>query len=210
MLTRVGISTIKAGFTVVGILSFLACPGRESSGGATPDTVGAAADTGRIDLAPPTCSAAELDATAEATPGGLPAAVADTRRAILRAAVACDYDRLEELALSGDAAFTYSFGDDDRPAEFWRQLEATGEEPLSILVRTLSLPWARESLEVEPYVFYVWPSAYLIDADDAAWEALAGLYTPDEIELFREYGSFIGWRVGITEAGQWRFFVAGD
>jgi hypothetical protein len=79
-----------------------------------------------------------------------------------------------------------------------------------MLVRTLSLPWAREALEVEPFVFYVWPSAYLVDADEAAWAAVAGLYTAEEIETMRDYGGFIGWRVGITEAGEWRFFVAGD
>ncbi len=182
--------------------------GAEKPGGAASDTT--AADSARLTVEARSCSAAELDPVAEAEPGGLPSSVAETRRAILRAAAACDYDRLEALALQGGHAFTYSFGDNARPAEYWRGLEAAGEDPLAMLVRTLSLPWARETLEVEPFAFYVWPSAYLIDSDEAAWEAVAGLYSPEEIETMREYGGFIGYRVGITEDGEWRFFVAGD
>jgi len=191
----------------LGLVAAGACGGGSGEpGGAAPDSV--AADSGAIALDAPTCSAALLEPPAEAAPG-LPPAVAETRRAILRAAIACDYARLEELALRG-GAFTYSFGDADRPAEFWRALETTGEDPLAMLVRTLGLPWARETLEVEPFVFYVWPSAYLIEADEADWEAVAGLYTPEEIETMREYGGFIGWRTGIEDDGDWRFFVAGD
>jgi hypothetical protein len=40
--------------------------------------------------------------------------------------------------------------------------------------------------------------------------ALEGLYSDEEIATFINYGSFLGWRVGITEGGDWQFFVAGD
>ena len=79
-----------------------------------------------------------------------------------------------------------------------------------MLVRTFSLPWARESLDIEPYVYYAWPSAYLIESTEVDWAALGELYSAEELETMRDYGSFIGWRVGITETGDWRFFVAGD
>jgi len=55
------------------------------------------------------CSAAGLSADLPDDPA-LPAAVADVRRQIAEAAVACDYDRLQELALEGGGGFTYSFG----------------------------------------------------------------------------------------------------
>jgi len=195
----------------LGIAAALAagCGGGQDreAGPGEPDTL--AAETAAIAVETVTCSAAGLDPAAPEQ-AGLPPAVAETRRAIVRAAVACDYDGLESLALRGGAAFTYSFGDDARPAQYWRENEAAGESPMAMLVRTLSLPWARETLEIEPYVYYVWPSAYLIESTDEDWAALAGLYSAEEIETMRDYGSFIGWRVGITETGDWRFFVAGD
>jgi len=201
----------RASGIAVGMMAVVAagCGGGPERDAGAPDQDTAAPDTAAIAVETPACSAAELDPHAPEQ-AGLPPAVAEMRRAIVRAAVACDYDRLESLALQGGAAFTYSFGDDARPAEYWRENEAAGEDPIAMLVRTLALPWARETLDIEPFVYYVWPSAYLIESSDEDWAALGALYSPEEIDLFRDYGSFIGWRVGITETGDWRFFVAGD
>jgi hypothetical protein len=59
---------------------------------------------------------------------GLPAPAAEMRRAIAEAAAACDYEALERLALS-DGMFTYSFGEGEGPAAFWRDGEARGRSP---------------------------------------------------------------------------------
>jgi hypothetical protein len=198
---------IPAG-TLMILWALLACGGGDAGqpDAAEPDTV-AGRDT--VALETPSCSAAGLDPH-QAEPAGLPPPVAEMRRAILRAAVACDYTRLEELALAGEDTFIYSFGADSQPAEHWRDLEASGQRPMAMLVGTLALPFSREIFDIEPYLLYVWPSAYLVESTDEDWAALAELYSPEELELFREYGSFIGWRVGLTETGDWRFFVAGD
>lgn len=187
--------------------ALLACGGGDAEpDDAAPDTA-AAGDS--VALETPSCSAAGLDPL-QPELAGLPPAVAEMRRAILRAAEACDYAKLEELALAGGETFIYSFGNGGSPAEYWRGAEAAGENAMAMLVRTLALPYARETFDIEPYLLYVWPSAYLVESSEEDWAALAELYSPEEIELFEEYGSFIGWRVGITETGDWRFFVAGD
>jgi hypothetical protein len=68
------------------------------------------------------CSAAGLSATPEPQPG-LPEPVAELRRAIVAAATACDFERLEELALAGDGSLTYSFGETGDAAGHWRSQE---------------------------------------------------------------------------------------
>jgi hypothetical protein len=155
-----------------------------------------------------TCSAATLRPLAESE--GLPPAVAATRRAILEAAVSCDFDRLESLALEGTTAFAYGSEDSLGPAAHWRALEAVGEEPIARLVRILDLPWARETYELEPRVSYLWPSAFRDGATGFDLMALEGHYSGEEIARFIEQGSYTGARAGITEEGDWWFFIAGD
>jgi hypothetical protein len=148
------------------------------------------------------CSAAGLSAHLSEQPG-LPQPVAETRRAIAEAAAACDYEGLERLALS-DGTFTYSFGEGDGPVAFWRDAEGRGEEPLALLVRLLDLPHAKEGR------LYTWPSAAGAPATDEDWESLEAVFTEEEIESWRRFGAYIGYRVGITAGGGWTFYVAGD
>lgn len=78
-----------------------------------------------------------------------------------------------------------------------------------MLVRTLALPGTVE--EYEPGApIHVWPSAYSENATAADWAALEPLYPAEDLELFRDFGGFIGWRAGIARNGDWRFYVAGD
>ena len=56
----------------------------------------------------------------------------------------------------------------------------------------------------------MWPTAYTDAPTAEDWQALAGIYPQELIDSFRENGSFLGYRVGITPAGDWQFFVAGD
>ena len=134
----------------------------------------------------------------------LPGPVAEVRGEIAAAAVACDYERLQELALAVGDGFTYSYGGETSAADYWAGAEERGEDVMRILVEVLRQP-GHEYQE-----HWVWPRAYADAPSDADWAALAGSYSQEQIDAFRESGSYLGYRVGITPAGDWSFFVAGD
>ena len=149
------------------------------------------------------CSAAGLSADLPAD-SALPARVADMRQEIADAAVECDFDALQALALQGETGFTYSYGGETSAADFWAGAEEREEDVMRILV---------ESLRQDGHEYqgnWVWPTAYTDSPTDADWEALEGLYPQDQLDSMRRSGSFLGYRVGITPAGDWIFFVAGD
>ncbi|MGH2721576.1 MAG: hypothetical protein ACRDJO_08240, partial [Actinomycetota bacterium] len=86
-----------------------------------------------------TCSATGL--AAEPAARQLPEKVAEMRRKIVAAAVACDYRALESLALEVNRTFSFSFGGGTSPAEYWKQAEEAGsDEPMRLLVQTMNLP----------------------------------------------------------------------
>ncbi len=142
----------------------------------------------------------------EATGSGLPAAVEETRAALLEAAKASDYEAVAALAAPG---FRYTFGDpvDGGPAAYWRELERTGDmRPLESLATILELPY------VLSRGYYVWPWAYTVaDAGDLSQherELLAPLGGVDT--LFAPGTGYLGWRTGIAPDGSWTYYVAGD
>ena len=141
----------------------------------------------------------------------LPGPVEDVRQRVFEAAVACDYDTLEEIALEQGEGFTFSYGagPDDAAAAHWRELEESGaEEPMRVLATILTLPYTRNESGS-----YAWPTAYSESPTDEAWQALVegGLYSQGEIDAMREGGSgYLGYRTAITADGDWQFFVAGD
>ena len=138
----------------------------------------------------------------------LPPAVADVRERAFGAALACDYETLEEIALEEGEGFTFSYGGGTSAAEHWRMLEESGtEEPMRILATILTLPFTRNESGS-----YAWPTAYQESPTEADWQALvdAGLYTQEQIDSFKTAGSYLGYRTAITADGDWQFFVAGD
>jgi hypothetical protein len=153
-----------------------------------------------------TCSTAGLRLTLpEQT---LPAAVADVRKRIFDAAIACDYDTLELIALEKGAGFTFSYGGEADASDYWRGLEEQGtEKPMRVLATILTLPYTRNETGS-----YAWPTAYNESPTDADWQALvdAGLYTQAQIDSMKAGGMYLGWRTAITADGDWQFFVAGD
>lgn len=165
----------------------------------------------------PSCSAADLSADPVEQPE-LPDPVAIMRQQIINTATACNYDQLEELALEGDSQFTYSFGDGESPARFWRRGEQQAQEaddgraPLKLMVELLNRPYAVN--EPADETVYVWPSAFGYDSWDEVpeedREALKPLYGEEDFEQFSRFGGYVGYRLGITAAGDWIFFVAGD
>jgi len=150
------------------------------------------------------CSAARLSPKLPAQ--NVPAPVASMRSRIARAAVACDYARLERLARERGRSFEFSFGGGTSPAAYWRRLEQSRQDdPLAKLVKILRAPFTRYRGG------YAWPSAYRLKPDQADWNALLAVYSRAEVNRFRksEIG-YYGYRAGISPKGDWRFFVAGD
>ena len=111
----------------------------------------------------------------------LPAEVADVRKRVFDAAVACDYDTLEQIALEKGAGFTFSYGGETDASDYWRTLEEEGtEKPMRALATILTLPYTRNESGS-----YAWPTAYSERPTEEAWQALvdAGLYTQDADRL---------------------------
>lgn len=157
------------------------------------------------------CSAATMDADLPSQ--DLPPSVAEVREQIAEAAVACDYERLEALAAT-TSEFVYSFGGGDDPAGHWQQQEANGEGLLADLVTLLELGHGVTDPGDVAGEVYVWPEVFAVDdplREDFDPVVDAGLYTEDDVDRWLIVtGAYGGYRVGIDEAGQWRFFVAGD
>lgn len=197
---------------VMGVIPLLSGPGESTPpvGGSSPVTTETLVTPATTVTAPTTiaadCSAAGLPMPAEQE--GLPAPVAETRRAIATAAIACDYPALEAL---GGSDLNTSFGG----GGFMNivEWENDGEEPLALIVRLLDLAYATQDFEDLPR-YFVWPSAFVYDTWEeippADLEALRTIYTDEQLDQIAAFGSYAGWRIGITEDGDWRFFVAGD
>jgi hypothetical protein len=149
----------------------------------------------------------KLDEDAEpAAATGLPAAVEETRAALLEAAESGDYEALRPLLPD---EFEYTFGGpvEGGPIAYWQDVErTTGQRPLETLAAILKMPY------VLSRGYYVWPWAYTLESADALSphevELLAPLGPPSA--FFPEGSGYLGWRAGIAADGTWAFFVAGD
>ena len=143
----------------------------------------------------------------------LPPAVADVRQRVFDAAVACDYETLEQIALERGKGFTFSYGGGDSAADYWRDVETANTEqplPMRALSAILAMPYTRNETGS-----YAWPTAYSEAPTEEAWQALvtAGLYTQEQVDAMQAdpgAGGYLGYRTAITADGDWQFFVAGD
>jgi hypothetical protein len=141
----------------------------------------------------------------------LPPVVADVRKRVFDAAVACDYETVEQIALEQGEGFTFSYGGGTDASEYWRGVEEGSAEtpkPMRALAEILTLPYTRNESGS-----YAWPTAYSERPTDDAWRDLvyAGLYSAEEVEQMKTQGTgYLGYRTAITADGDWQFFVAGD
>jgi len=147
---------------------------------------------------------------------GLPEAVAQMRMDVIDAAIACDYRRLQQLALEGRQGFSYSFGVEDSAAAFWRAREreareqrAASSEYLRFLVQTLELPHCEEE-SPGGELFFIWPRVHCGARTAVDWEDIRGLYPDELIDEMRTNDIFYGFRIGIVSDGDWVYFIAGD
>ena len=195
------------------VLALAGCGGDDEEAGSTqPVTVTETVTTTETVTEPEVeCSTAGVRLTLPEQ--DLPAAVADVRERIFEAAVACDYETLEEIALEQGEGFTFSYGATESAADFWREREEAGDaepgpRPMLTLATILTLPFTRNEAGS-----YAWPTAYQESPTDADWQAIvdAGLYSQEQVDQMRSGGiGYVGYRTAITPDGDWQFFVAGD
>jgi hypothetical protein len=134
--------------------------------------------------------------------------VADKVYWIGTAARECDFEAIAALAADN---FTTSFGGGG--VDYIAELHDQGEPIYTILAEVLNM--SHDIIRMEDGSrLYVWPAAFAYDTWDEipapAMEELLRIYTQEELDQISLLGSYGGWRVGITEAGEWIFFVAGD
>ena len=197
-------TSVAASTTVPTVPTTLVPTSTGTTATSLPGTTGTATTS---TTAPPYCSAAAMG-VGLLTQFGLPEAVETMRESIHFEAMDCDYGDLEDLALAGEETFTFTFGSGEGgAAAYWRAAEAEGRPVLGTLVTILNMPYGRNG------DIYVWPFAATLDfqALTSDQEDLLGQYfSSDDIREWRSFGGYLGYRVGITEAGDWLFFVAGD
>jgi hypothetical protein len=141
--------------------------------------------------------------TETAPPGdatALPDEVEETRLGLLAAAQSGDVEALEPFVTD---RLSYTFGEpvEGGAIEYFRQLEAQGQDPLGTLAKLLQLPYTLAQGN------YVWPWVYSVQAPDLTdyEKQLLGEFADDFADQ-----TYLGYRVGIAPDGTWIFFVAGD
>ena len=149
------------------------------------------------------CSATGLSVRS-VVPLKAPAAVRKMHQAILSAAGDCDFARLEKLGLAGRPKFDFTFGDEKRPAAYWRQREARGEPFLKRLIQVMKLDYGRDGK------VFVWPAAAARSASEADWDRLRPIFGDKEVIIWRDYGGYTEVRLAIHEDGDWLYCVDGD
>jgi len=144
---------------------------------------------------------------------GLPHDVGVTRQRIWQAATARDFGALQALMPDG---FRSSFGDENGPeaaVAMLRGMEQRGEDPFGLILRLLAVPYGTQDPEGGP-AYYAWPRPFTIEP--SRWtnediDIMRGLGATDaDIAGYREFGGYIGWRIGIRENGQWEYLIRGD
>lgn len=166
--------------------------------------MGSACDRGEE---PPTPTAPPSPTATTAATSDLPEPVEEKRSAILAAARTPDYQALEGLL--DPKTFNYSFGESGDPVGYWRRLEREGHVPVlgDIMPAVFATTPAKQGGT------YVWPAAATKSPEDWNERDLADVRTlagEEDIEQYRQAGSYLGWRAGIQAEGAWLFFVAGD
>ncbi|TPK69620.1 hypothetical protein FJ546_00165 [Mesorhizobium sp. B2-4-19] len=195
-----------------------------------PDPVGTPPPTGQQPAAP---DAAEPDSPAD---GGtnrprvdpeapLPEVVYDLSKLpepvrrmhdlIIEACKSGDIEKLRPLIGKGASMTQLSLADIDGDAiAFLKGLsgDPDGQEILAILEEVLGAGYVHVDAGTAQEL-YVWPYFFALPLDklDAKQRVeLFKIVTAGDFDDMKQFGAYIFYRVGITPAGQWTFFVAGD
>ncbi|WP_181177886.1 hypothetical protein [Mesorhizobium sp. B2-3-15] len=147
--------------------------------------------------------------------GKLPEPVRRMHDLIIEACKSGDIEKLRPLIGKGDSMTQLSLADTDGDAiTFLKGLsgDPDGQEILAILEEVLSAGYVHVDAGT-PQDLYVWPYFFALPLDklDAKQRVeLFKIVTAGDFDDMKQFGAYIFYRVGITPAGQWTFFVAGD
>jgi hypothetical protein len=135
----------------------------------------------------------------------LPAEVLATREALLAAARTGDWGALGAL-IPTDTPFTSNFGGDTEHIAYYRAVEIDLFAEIEALLEGPFAPLSSNGIVVWPELYARVPFAFGADERDD----LAARYGTDRLAEWERAGDYLGWRLGITEGGEWIFLVAGD
>ena len=126
-----------------------------------------------------------------------------TRAALLAAASAGDWDAVAAL-IPTDTLFTSNYGGEDDHVAYYETLE------VDVLAEAVAL---LEGDFVQLDDITVWPAVYArvpfaVGEDERA--ELEARFGAEALAGWEQAGSYLGWRIGITDGGDWIFLVAGD
>jgi hypothetical protein len=144
----------------------------------------------------------------------LPAPVAATRQALLKAAHSADLESFRPILSSLDSPLHVSFSGEEDPIAFWRENtgDQDGLELMAIMIEILNQGYVHLDKGSENEI-YVWPYFFGVPLTDLSNKQLVELYmliTPQDADEMKSFGNYIFYRLGISPDGQWRFMVAGD
>ncbi len=138
---------------------------------------------------------------------GMPTTTRATARALLGAGVRCDAAALTKRAERDKTRLSFGIV---TAKEFF----ALPEKETKYRYLVDALVKARPGYDKTSHD-YVWPRLAAGDAylDRSAWDeaVAAGLLTKAQAAQMRRDGTgYLGWRLAISDRGEWRFFIAGD
>jgi hypothetical protein len=153
------------------------------------------------------CSASGHRVTLAPAPD-LPEEVAVLRVFLIDAALRCD-EQLLQTAIDESDAFNASFGGDEDALGLWWSLEAAGEEPFLRIAEVLAT--TPGLVEGGDGPIHVWPRVSAGGPEDTTGAAWSEVTWVEDVAAARAQGDgYLDWRAGISDDGQWRYFVRGD
>lgn len=148
-------------------------------------------------------------------PAVLPFPARRMRELLIEAATSGEIERLRPYIGTGDDMTMLSFGGiSGDPIDFLKSVsgDPEGHEILAILLEVLQMGFVHIEAGTENEMF-VWPYFYAMPLERLTPQQRVELFTLltyGDYEEMLSFGAYFFYRVGITPAGRWRFFVAGD
>lgn len=145
----------------------------------------------------------------------LPEPVKRMHGLIVEACKSGDIEKLRPLIGQGNQMTQLSLSDiEGDPITFLKGLsgDSDGQEILAILEEVLSAGYVHVDTGT-PQELYVWPYFFALPLDKLDPKQRVELFklvTASDYDDMKQFGAYIFYRVGITPAGQWMFFVAGE
>lgn len=135
----------------------------------------------------------------------LPPAVEEKIEAIKSAATTKNYQLLAKETSKEN--FIFSFGGETDPVEYWQSYVP---DIFTIIYNLFASDYSVK--ETNNGKLYTWPALSDYHPNEWTTDLLKNIH-PDlitNLEDFQNYGGYIGYRLGITDKGEWTFLIAGD